>query len=357
MRHSLFIFAILFVLSSCKGLKNPNDIDVITNPIPYRDNRSVCKYRINAIDSGIVLKYGNGPDSCDYMGAREAVVNKDGETYYLFYDGAGTRGWLACLATSNDLVHWEKKGSILDFGNEEEPDHATATSPWIIKEGDYWHMFYLGSPNATPAPDYIPSFPYLTLKAKSKSIAGPWIKQRDVNPMRPKENSFYTSTCSPGYMVKGNDEFLMFFSGADFTVKRTIGIARTKDLDSSWKIDSLPIVPPEEQIENSSLYYEKSNQTWFLFTNHIGYDKDGEYTDAIWVYWSKDLNKWDPDHKAIVLDGQNSKWSHRCIGMPTVIKHDNRLAILYDAPGDSSVSHMKRSIGLAFLNLPLNPPE
>lgn len=356
MRRLFFFSIILFVLGSCTGKKKNYSTEVTVKPFQYKDNRPICKYRMDAMDLGVVLHYDNGPDSCDFQGAREAIVNKEGDTYYLFYDGAGIKGWLACLATSKDLIHWVKKGRILDFGKEGEPDHATATSPWIIKEGNSWHMFYLGSPNATPVPDYIPAFPYLTLKAKSKSIAGPWIKQRDVIPFKPKENSFYSSTCSPGYMVKNKDEYLMFFSAADFTVKRTIGIARTKNLNASWKIDSLPIVPPEEQIENTSLYYEESNQTWFLFTNHIGYDQDGEYTDAIWVYWSKDLNKWNPGHKAVVIDGQNCKWSHRCIGMPSVIKHNNRLALLYDAPGDNSVSHMRRSIGLAFLNLPLNPP-
>jgi len=30
--------------------------------------------------------------------------------------------------------------------------------------------------------------------------------------------------------------------------------------------------------------------------------------------------------------------------------------VLYDAPGGTSVSHMKRDIGLAWLNLPLIPP-
>jgi len=73
-------------------------------------------------------------------------------------------------------------------------------------------------------------------------------------------------------------------------------------------------VPIEEQIENASVYYEESNETWFLFTNHIGVDDNHpEYTDAIWVYWSKDLNQWDPANKAIVLDGQNCNWSTKCI--------------------------------------------
>jgi len=330
-------------------------IDTVV-PLKYLDSRPIPKYRMDAEDVGVVLHYGNGPDSCDYLGARAAIINKEGDTYFLFYDGAGPKGWLACLATSKDLVNWEKKGKLLDFGKKGEPDQATVASPWIIKEANTWHMFYLGSPNASPAPDLVPMFPYLTMKAKSERISGPWIKQPMVTPLKTKENSFYSSTCSPGFIIKPGDDYLMYFSAADFTVKRTLCIARTQNLDSEWKVDSVPIVPQDEQIENSSLYYEEANQTWFLFTNHIALDALGEYTDAVWVYWSKDPEKWNPDNKAIVLDGSNCKWSHKCIGMPTVIKHHNRLALLYDAPGENSVSHMRRSISLAFLELPLVVP-
>jgi len=43
--------------------------------------------------------------------------------------------------------------------------------------------------------------------------------------------------------------------------------------------------------------------------------------------------------------------------MPSVIKVGARLAILYDAPGGDSKSHMKRDIGLAWLELPLSQPK
>ena len=88
------------------------------------------------------------------------------------------------------------------------------------------------------------------------------------------------------------------------------------------------------EAENSSLYFEPANQIWFLFTNHIGIDIRGEYTDGIWVYWSKDLNRWDPQCKAVVLDYRNCSWSKDCIGMPTVTAVGRRLALLYDGPGD-----------------------
>jgi len=330
---------------------------------PYSDGRPLATKRMAAIDAGIVLHYGNGPDSCDYLGARDVWVFKaDDSTFCMHYDAAGPKGWLTSLATSKDLIYWEKKGPVLQLGAPNEPDSKSASYGTTYYDGKKWHMFYLGTPNVTPAPDLIPSFPYLNMKAESNSPFGPWIKRLDIVPFKPKENTFYSSTSSPGFIVKNKDEYLMFFSAADYTIKRTICIARAKDLDGLWKIDSSPIVPPEEQIENSSLYFEKKNKTWFLFSNHIGI-KDGlEYTDAIWVYWSKNLTKWNPANKAVVLDSENCKWSKHIIGLPSVVQMGNRLAIFYDGsdadPFPAGVkSHMNRDIGLAWLHLPLNIPE
>ena len=151
----------------------------------------------------------------------------------------------------------------------------------------------------------------------------------------------------------------MFFSAAKRTagkLHRTLGIARTKNLDATWTPDAQPIVPSTEQIENSSLYFEPTEQVWFLFCNHVGLDAKSEFTDAVWVYWTKDLNHWNPNAKAVVLDGANCRWSRKCIGLPSVIKIGNRLAIFYDAPGGDSTSHMERDVGLAWLNLPLTAP-
>ncbi|TAM99273.1 MAG: hypothetical protein EPN39_06980 [Chitinophagaceae bacterium] len=326
----------------------------------YIDNRPEAQYRINAVDSGIILRYGNGEDSCDIYGAREAIINEENGIYYLFYDGEGKDGWLACLAESKDLKTWTKKGPILNLGKPGSNDAKSASSPWVIKEKDTWHMFYLGTPNTTPAPDRIPSFPYLTMKAESKSLEGPWVKQYDVIPFPPKEGSFYTVTASPGFIVKYKNEYLQFFSGATKDsngIKRTLGIARTHNLNSSWKIDSMPVFPSNEQVENSSLYFDKKSKTWFLFTNHIGINQNREeYTDAVWMYWSKDINKWNTDHKAIVLDGLNCTWAKGAIGMPSVIKVGNRLALFYDGHEGNSTGHMRRDIGLAWLDLPIKLP-
>lgn len=327
----------------------------------YADGRPMATLRFPCTDQGIILRYGNGPDSCDAYGAREAVVNRVGQTYYLFYDGAGKDGWVACLAESKDLKTWSEKGALLSLGAPGSKDAKSASSPWVIKEDGIWHMFYLGTPNTSPAPDRIPSFPYLTMKAKSASLEGPWIKQYDVVPFSPIGGTYYSATASPGFIVPYKKEYLQFFSASiqdhDLT-KRTLGIARTRNLNGAWRVDSLPIVPLSEQVENSSLYFEDKIKTWFLFTNHIGINQSGtEYTDAIWVYWSTDLNRWNTKNKAIVLDSSNCSWAKGAIGMPSVIRSGNRLALFYDAPGGSSISHMKRNIGLAWIDLPLKIPK
>ena len=326
----------------------------------YPDGRPVATLRLNAFDAIPIIRHGSGPNRCDYLGAREAICFQASGTYYLYYDGAGPTGWRACLATSTDLHHWNLKGPVLNLGAPGEDDAGTATSPWTVFDSPWWHMFYVGSRTTTPPPNRIPAVPYFTLAARSRHPGGPWIKQRNVVPFRTRPGTYYADTASPGQIVRQGNEYLMFFSAAAYhgkQLKRTLSIARTKDLDGAWLLDSEPILPPDQQIENSALYFEPSNSTWFLFTNHIGIDDGGEYTDSIWVYWSKNLETWDAEKRAVVLDRTNCPWSARCIGMPSVVKVKKRLALFYDASTTTLSNNMGRDIGLAWLQLPLSPPS
>lgn len=330
----------------------------------YRDGRPNASMRMEAKDYGIVLKHG---DTFDDYGARDVFLWEYEGTYYMHYDAADSKkGWLCALATSKDLINWKKHGSVLELGNAGEDDSKSASYGTIYFEDEKWHMFYLGTPNTTPAPERVPAFPYCTMKAMSENPWGPWIKQKEVIPFRPVESSYYSSTASPGQIIKYDNEYLQFFSASigSFTgdkepesVKRTLGIARASDLNGIWEVDDKPILPLDEQIENSSLYYEEEMGTWFLFTNHIGIEEGvEEYTDAIWVYWTKDINHWDEANKAIVLDSENCKWSEKIVGLPSVIRADDRLAIFYDGLAVNGISHCHRDIGLAWLDLPLKVP-
>ena len=170
--------------------------------VKYPDGRPAAAYRLEAQDHGVVLRHGAGPGNCDALGTRDVWVWQHGGTYYMHYDGAGPKGWLACLATSRDLVNWTAKGPVLELGKAGEDDSASASYGVTFFDGRAWHMFYLGTPHVTPAPDFIPAFPYLTMKARSDSPEGPWQKQRAVTPFRTKPGTYYSATASPGQVVR-----------------------------------------------------------------------------------------------------------------------------------------------------------
>lgn len=326
----------------------------------YADGRPVATLRMDAVDQGIVLRHGDGPGRCDAFGARDVWVFEDHDMYYMHYDGAGDDAWLACLATSPDGLNWTKSGVVLKLGAPGSPDSASASYGTTYKDGRDWHMFYIGTQFVSP-PHNIPAVPYVTLKAKSTSPTGPWVKQPDIVPFAPQPGTYYEETASAGQIIKQGNGFLQYFSASAFEdgrFKRTIGIARTQNLEDSWQVDPTPVVPLEEQIENSALYYEVADDTWYLFTNHVGLyaDAGGEYTDAIWAYWSDDPTNWDPDQKVVVLDRNNCAWSSRVVGLPSVLRIGNKLAIYYDGVTGTSTSHLDRDIGLAWLDLPLKRP-
>ncbi len=337
----------------------------------YPDHRPSTNKRLEAVDHGIVLRHGDGPGRCDVYGARDVWVWENDGSYYMHYDAAGDTGWLCALATSPDGIHWTKHGAVLQLGVPGSEDSKSASYGVTFLEAETWHMFYLGTPNTSPPPARVPAFPYLTMKARATSPKGPWVKQPEVVPFRPQSGTYYEDTSSPGQIVAQADEYLQFFSTSvtvQGTIKRTLAIARTSDLNGAWQVDPAPIVSIEEQIENSSLYFEASLQTWFLFTNHIGLEASpqdsndpngthGEYTDAIWVYWSQDLNHWNVDHKAVVLDRNNCRWSPKVVGLPSVLRIGDRLAIYYDGLAQNDTNHVERDVGLAWLDLPLRVPD
>lgn len=358
-------FTLFFLLDKCAGqpgvakVKPGTSLSIVHQPLSYPDGRPSARYRLAAKDQGIVFKHGSGPGGCDSLGARDIWVWQHKGTYYMHYDGAGAKGWLACLATSQDATNWVARGPALSFGATGQNDAASASYGVTFFDGRRWHMFYLGTPHTSPPPNLVPAFPYLTMKAEGSTPNGLWKKRYDITPFSPKPGTYYSATASPGHVIQGKKEFLMFFSAStDSPILRTLGIARARDLDKPWTIDPRPIVPPSEQVENTSLYYQEQTRTWFLFTNHVGLKNGLEYTDAIWMYWTKDLENWNPEHKAVVLDGSNCTWSKEIIGLPSVVRVGDRLALFYDGHAgkgipEGAASHMRRDVGLAWIDLPL----
>ncbi|MCX6915457.1 MAG: hypothetical protein NT167_20835, partial [Verrucomicrobia bacterium] len=141
---SLVILALLLTVSALAAKPpTPSGSTVVKSPdpvTPYKDGRPTAEYRLNALDAGVVLRHGDGPGRCDYLGARDLWAFESRGTYYMHYDAAGPSGWLAALATSKDLIHWEKKGPVLELGKPGKDDSKSASYGVTFKDGRTWHM-------------------------------------------------------------------------------------------------------------------------------------------------------------------------------------------------------------------------
>jgi predicted GH43/DUF377 family glycosyl hydrolase len=79
-------------------------------------------------------------------GVEDPRLQKFGDTYYLTYTGYNKKDAQLCLATSRDLIHWERRGVILPAykGNWNKGwTKSGAIVPEKI-EGKYW-MYWLGT--------------------------------------------------------------------------------------------------------------------------------------------------------------------------------------------------------------------
>lgn len=306
----------------------------------YSDGRPAPAYRLPSENGGMILSRGSGIDS---RGLRDAYLYQENGTYYLTYDAIdGNYNWASALATSTDLTNWTKHGVI----NDESVSCGCYTT--IQNSGNDYISYYFFSQNN--GSDGTPSPAYDTHKARATSPFGPWTKEGNVFP---NKQSYYSLTATPGPIVQDNGQYIMFFSAGDWSGRRNLGMARSNSIEGPWTPDTNAIVPNTEQVENIAIH--KQGSTWYLFTNHVGINSGGEYTDAIWVYWTNDINNWSTSNRAVVVDGRTS-WSPMVVGVPTIVEKNGRLGIIYDGRPDTGQSHIDRDLGINWIDLPINNP-
>lgn len=360
-------------------------------------------YYMPAEDYGVVLepsREGEPYFAYDGGGIREGIINKVGDTYYLFYDGAAAHTgrcnkndperhmWRACLAKSTDLIHWEKLGPRLFCGYDVDPasgpevykDFYSASSPWAYfnEDDNHWYLFYLGAEGAAPSGGDIgtPATYYSTLVAKAKTpgLAGIEGEYQQYNQIEGQEKSVILwekpATVSPGSVIqnpkwtgegdKVNKRYMMFVTrGEQIWIARSNRLDATHDWDKpagtdGWVLDGRALdATGKTAPENATVFYDEYTGWYYLFTNQFAMDYT--HTDCNIVYWTKDPNQWDPAHCTVVTDQKNNKddWATGAIGMPSVVRVDkDTVAIIYDAQEGDSLAHVGRKLGLAYWKLP-----
>ncbi len=87
------------------------------------------------------------PDSWDSWAAHWCSVIKDGTTYKMWYSGATDfYSHRIGYATSDDGISWTKHGdNPLELQHDGSWDDAQVWFPFVVKDGDTYHMWYSGS--------------------------------------------------------------------------------------------------------------------------------------------------------------------------------------------------------------------
>jgi predicted GH43/DUF377 family glycosyl hydrolase len=231
------------------------------NPaVAMRGDKIVMLYRAQDKLGTSRLGYAESADGIHFSRRDEPVLNPSedyeknggvedprlvqfGDTYYLTYTGYNKKDAQLCLATSKDLIHWERKGIIIP-ANRGNWNVKWTKSGAIVPEkicGKYW-MYFLGT------------------SADNKDQAGlaysndlfQWTEATNV-PVLPVRPGFFDSrVAEPGPApIVTADGIVLIYNGADDKLVYRTGIAifdRNDPRKLLWRSDE-PIFSPEKDWE------------------------------------------------------------------------------------------------------------
>lgn len=231
------------------------------NPaVVIRGDKIVMLYRAQDKQGTSRLGYAESTDGIHFTRRDEPVLSPSeayeenggvedprlvqfGETYYLTYTGYNKKDAQLCLATSTDLIHWNRKGVIIP-ANKGNWNVKWTKSGAIVPEkidGKYW-MYFLGT------------------SADNKDQAGlaysedlmHWTEatKTPVLPVRPGQFDSRVAEPGPSPIVTPSGIVLVYNGADDKLVYRT-GVAifdRQDPRKLLWRSDQ-PIFQPEKEWE------------------------------------------------------------------------------------------------------------
>lgn len=176
-------------------------------------------------------------------GVEDPRLVQFGDTYYLTYTGYNKKDAQLCLATSKDLIHWERKGVILPAykGNwNVKWTKSGAIVPEKIK-GKYW-MYFLGT--AADNTDQ-------TGLAYSTDLLH-WTEATKTPVLPKRPGQFDSRVVEPGPPpILTKDGIVLIYNGADDKLVYRTGVALFDRKDPSkviYRTDQ-PIFEPEKDWE------------------------------------------------------------------------------------------------------------
>jgi predicted GH43/DUF377 family glycosyl hydrolase len=176
-------------------------------------------------------------------GVEDPRLQRFGDTYYLTYTGYNMKDAQLCLATSRDLIHWERKGVILPAykGNW---NRGWTKSGAIVPEkidGKYW-MYWLGT--GADKTDQ--------MGISSSTDLQHWTEATDTPVLPRRPGKFDSRVVEPGPPpILTNNGIVLIYNGADDKLVYRAGVAvfNRKDPRKLRSRTDEPLFSPEKEWE------------------------------------------------------------------------------------------------------------
>ena len=217
----------------------------------YRAQDAAGTSRLGYAESTDGMQFTRRPEpvlspEADYEkdgGVEDPRLQRFGETFYLTYTGYNKKDAQLCLATSQELIHWERKGVILPAykGNWNK---AWTKSGAIVPEkidGKYW-MYWLGT--AADKTDQ------MGLSSSEDLLHWTEATETPVLPRRP--GKFDSRVVEPGPApILTQSGIVLIYNGADDQLVYRTGVAvfDRKDPRKLLSRTDQPIFGPEKEWE------------------------------------------------------------------------------------------------------------
>lgn len=312
----------------------------------------------------LVLKASYRQGEFDALATDCPFLFRHKRRYYMTYVGFDGTGYRTGLASSTDLVRWEKEGLILDRGPAGSVTEFNAALTWILRDPDLFGEGtlekiddrYLGTYHAYPQAGYETGPAAIGLCWSSDfrkwRIKDPFLRASDPDAGTWERGGLYKSC-----LLRHEGTYYLFYNakteGAPW-IEQT-GLATSKDLKSWKRHEANPVIPvgPKGAFDDvfcSDPYVLRCGGTWVMF--YYTLSSDGRARDT--VAFSDDLLHWRKSNEILIDVGAPGSIDAQYAHKPGIFAQDGNLYHFYCAVspakekkmGDVEV-HEIRGIALA----------
>jgi predicted GH43/DUF377 family glycosyl hydrolase len=285
-----------------------------------------------------VLTGSGVPGAFDEKAVDVPFVFEHRGAFYMMYVGFDGRGYQTALARSDDLLHWEKLGTILKRDEGNGWDEANAAGTWLLCENDLrgprtltkWEGKYWLAYHSYPGEGYETGPARFGLAWTQDETLLTW--NRLPEPFLTPENgeAWERGGLYKECLILHEGLFYLFYNAKDtFGVEQT-GLAMSANLQDWHRHADNPVLQVTPGAWDSRFRSDpcvvRGGDRWVMF--HFGYD--GRHAQE-GIAFSDDLLHWEQHPEPILRVGAAGSLDSIHAHKPAVIERDGVLYHFYCA--------------------------